>query len=327
MRLCWKVLAVAALLAMPALSHAVACTSQAEMAPQDRSALADAGLRLLQAVMTQDLTTLQAALLPAEASSWSGITSAVDDSQPLLTGGHIQIRDVYLLDATGLTGPSDTQFFCSNASGSLTITITMHELPPGKYAVVIADAAGAPLGGQLGLVLAWDNTSSGGWKLAGLSVHQGVFDGHDGVWYWMRARTVANEDPWSAWYCYAFARYMLLPVDILSSPNLQKLETEQEQLKNSPQDAFPYSIPDGPRTWKIDSIGLNTSLHQPDLGVTYESTGVTTPAALHTEAVAVLSALLKAHPGMRENFHGLWAIAMRDGKPTPVIELPMAQIP
>jgi hypothetical protein len=54
---------------------------------------------------------------------------------------------------------------------------------------------------------------------------------------------------------------------------------------------------------------------------------VTDPAAQRTEAVAVLSALLKAQPGLRESFHGLWAYAMKDGKRIPVIELPMAQIP
>jgi hypothetical protein len=86
-------------------------------------------------------------------------------------------------------------------------------------------------------------------------------------------------------------------------------------------------LPDGPRTWKIDAVHLDPTLLHADLGVVYESTGVTDPAAQHTEAVAVLSALLKAQPGLRENFHGLWAYAIKDGKQSPVIELPMAQIP
>ena len=57
----------------------------------------------------------------------------------------------------------------------------------------------------------------------------------------------------------------------------------------------------------------------------YESTGVTDPAALRTEATAVMSAFLKAQPGIRANFHGLWAYAEKDGKRTPVMELPMKQ--
>jgi hypothetical protein len=61
--------------------------------------------------------------------------------------------------------------------------------------------------------------------------------------------------------------------------------------------------------------------------VVYESTGVTDPAAQRTEATAVMSAFLKAQPGIRANFHGLWAIAAKNGQRNPVMELPMKQIP
>jgi hypothetical protein len=280
----------------------------------------------------------------------------------------MQLQSLYLLDASSLAAPTDTQFFCSNSSGSLTVSLTMKALPPGRYAVVLADAAGAPLGGQLAFILAWESAGST-WKLGGLTVRPGVLDGHDGLWWWTRARELArasqqgsehssadaaaadsaateaanagsaakagsaNAAPhsfwssWSAWYAYEAARLLLLPVDFLSSPNLEKLDAEQAQLGNSPRNAFPLVLPDGPRTWKIDAVHLDPTLLHADLGVVYESTGVTDPAAQHTEAVAVLSALLKAQPGLRENFHGLWAYAIKDGKQSPVIELPMAQIP
>lgn len=327
MRHFWKLAASSALLLIPAMSRAVTCTSQAELVPADRTALSAIGTQLGQAILTQNYPALQSSLLPSEASDWSSIQSAAQDAQSLMQGGQIKLDNAYVLDATSETAPADAEFFCSGSNGNLMVTITMHQLPPGKYAVILADSAGAPLGGQLGLVLAWDGASPGGWKLAGLSAHQGTFDGHDGIWYWNRARSLANADPWSAWYCYDLARYALLPVTFLTSPNLQKLDTEQSDLKNSPKNAFPYSIPDGARTWKINSITLDTVLHQADLAVIYESTGVSTPAAQHTEAVAVLSALLKAQPGLRQSFHGLWAVADLNGKQTPIIELPMAQIP
>ena len=196
--------------------------------------------------------------------------------------------------------------------------------------MILADAAGAPLAGQMGLILAWDGAATQ-WKLAGLTVRPGVFDGHDGVWYWQRARELAKTDPqsdsWSAWFSYDVARYLLLPVDFLTSPNLQKLHQEQSLISPSPESQFPISLPDGDRTWKIDDVGLDASLHEPDLGVAYESTGVTDAAALRTEATAVMSAFLKAHPDIRANFHGLWAYAEKDGKRTPVMELPMKEIP
>jgi hypothetical protein len=307
-------------------ARAATCTSQGEIAAPERDQIASAATQLAADILRLDTTALQSALLPAVAGQWDGIHAAADQAASLVKGGQIQLRNVYLLDATMLTAPADTQFFCSDSTGSLTVTLTMRGLPPGRYAVVLADSLGSALAGQLAFILAWDKT--GGWKLGGLSARPGAFDGHDGVWYWTRAREAAKtEFTWSAWYLYDTARYLLVPVDYLSSPNLEKLAQEQEALKDSPRDAFPFTLTDGPRIWKVDGIHLDASLNQPDLAVTYETMGVTDPAAARTEAVAVLSALLKKHPGLKENFHGLWAYAMKDGNRTFAIELPMAQIP
>ena len=333
MCLCWKGFAapalLLALLAAPAPVSAVSCTTQAALLPQDRDALASAGGGLARAIATQDLATLKVALLPAVAQQWEGISGVAQDAAALMKGGQVQLRSLYLLDATSLTAPADTQFFCSNQSGSMTVILNMRALPPGRYALVLADAVGAPNAAQLGFILAWNGPASG-WKLGGLTVRPGALDGHDGVWWWTHAREFVKADPaqsWSAWYSYEVARALLLPVEFLSSPNLEKLGSEQVSIKNSPQEAFPLTIPDGARTWKIDTVHLDPTLLHADLGVVFESTGVTDPAAQRTEAIAVLSALLKAQPGLRQHFHGLWAYAVRDGKRTPVLELPMAQIP
>jgi hypothetical protein len=324
MRLCLKVMVVAVLCGIPAASQAATCAAQGELSAQDRSAISSAAGRLADAIVNQDMNTLQAALLPAEASEWNNIRGAIEQAAPIVKGGKPQLRNLYLLDASMQTTPADTQFFCSNSNGSITVTINMRGLPPGRYVIALADAAGAPYAGQLGIVLAWDG---GSWRLAGVSTRQGIFNGHDGVWYWSRARSLAKVDPWSAWYSYEAARFLLLPMDYISSPNLEKLQKEQTDILNSPQSAFPYSLTAGDRTWKVDAVVLDPSLAEPDLAIVYESTGVTDPAAQKTEASAVFSAFLKAQPGIRANFHGLWAYAMINGKRTPIIELPMSQIP
>jgi hypothetical protein len=313
-----------ALLPWPATARAVTCTSQAEIPAADRDQIAASALQLAVDIGNRDSSALENALLPSETGSWEAIHAAADQAANFVKGGQMQIRNVYLLDATMLTAPADSQFFCSDSTGSLTVTLTMRSLPPGRYAVVLADAAGAPLAGQLGFIL---GSAPQGWKLGGFSARQGAFGGHDGVWYWSQARDAAKGgSDWSAYYLYDTAHYLLVPVDFLSSPNLQKLDQEQSQLTNSPREAFPVTLTDGPRTWKVDSVGLDTTLNEPDLGVVYESMGVTDPGAARTEAVAVLSALLKAHPDLRQSFHGLWAYAMNGGKRTFAIELPMTQI-
>jgi hypothetical protein len=286
------------------------------------------------AILSEDYTSLQSALLPAEAGDWPGMRDAVEAAAPLVKGGQVQLRSLYVLDATMQRATADTQFFCSNATGSLTVTITMPQLPPGKYAVVLADAVGAPMAGQIAIVLAWDSAAvPQAWKLAGLTVRQGAIDGHDGVWYWSRARELAKAgQAWSAWYCFEMARTLLIPVEFLSSPNLDRLNQEQGLVKLSStgvsaQDVFPYTIQEPERTWKIEAVRVDLSLGKADLGVTYDSVGMTDPSAQRTEAVAAMSAFLKAQPALRTSFHGLWAYAMHDGKRTPVMELPMDKIP
>lgn len=312
-------------LVAPAMSHATSCTTQAAMNGPERDALAATAQRLGTAVIAQDMTTLQGALLPEVASQWDGIRQAVEYNAPVVKGGQVQLRSLYALDATSLTAPQDTEFFCTSANASMTVTITLRQLPAGQYALVLADATGTPLAGQMAFILGFEG---GAWKLGGVFVRPGMLEGHDGVWYWDQARhSVEGGETWAAYYLYETARYLSLPVDIISSPNLEKLGQEEAQIPASPANAFPYSVTAGDRTWKIDSIHFDPSLREPDLGVTYESAGVTDPAAQRTEATAVLSALLKSKPELRKSFHGLWAYAVNGGKTTPVMELPMGQIP
>jgi hypothetical protein len=322
-----RVLSALALLAAPIAVRAVTCTTQAAMQAAERDALASAGQRLSTAVAQGDAATLQSALLPAVAGQWESIHDAADAGAPLAKGGAVELRSLYLLDASSLTATSDAQFFCTSpntsASGPMTVTVSMRGLPPGKYALVLADAAGAPLAGQIALVLGWDANA---WKLGGLFVRPGMIDGHDGVYYWASGRDAARAgQPWAAWYAYEAARTLLIPIDFLSSPNLDKLNEEQAQITGAP--VFPYSVQAGDRSFKIDSVHFDASARAADLGVVYESTGVTDPAAQRTEAEAVLSAFLKTQPVLRQSFHGLWAYASSGGKITPVIELPMKQIP
>jgi hypothetical protein len=318
---------LAALLTAPTRMNATSCTMQAELLPQDREALSAAAGRLAAAVVGQDFVTLKSSLLPAVAQDWEGIHQGAEAGAQLMKGGQIQLENAFLLDSSSQSAPADTQFFCSDASGALNVTLTMRALPPGRYAVVLAHAAGAPLDGQLGLILVW-NGPEDGWKLGGLTARPGSLDGQNGVEWWKKARDLARDGQfWSAWYAYEAARALLLPVEFLSSPNLDKLNAEQSAIQNSPQQAFPLTLPQGDRSWKIDSAHLDMTLLHADLGLVYDSTGVTDPAALRTEAIAVMSTFLKAHPELRQSFHGMWAYAVRDGKTTPVLELPMAQIP
>ena len=110
--------------------------------------MVSAGQQLGNAVTQQNFSALQATLLPAVAPQWESIREVIEQGAPVVKGGQVQLNALYQLDATSLTSPADTQFFCSNSNGSLTVTISMRALPPGKYAVILAYVLGAPAPGQ-----------------------------------------------------------------------------------------------------------------------------------------------------------------------------------
>lgn len=320
-------LAILAGLAAPVYAETAKCTSQAELSAADRSALGESAARILTAIQGQDYTTLQAVLLSAENADWNSIKGEAERASALLEGGQIKLRNLYMIDNTAAKATADTQAFCSNASGNLTVTITLRALPPGIYAVILSDSIGGKYAGQVGLILA---VEKGMWKLGGISAHEGMIDGHDGVWYWSHARDLAkSENPFAAAFTYDLASYLLVPVNYLSSPNLEKLSQEQAQTLAAIQPPlnFPYTLTDGPRTWKVTAMRLDASLHHGDIAIYYESLGTTDPASARTEAVAVMTALLKQQPALRDNFHGFWAYAQNNGKPGFAIELPMSDIP
>jgi hypothetical protein len=334
-------LAAAGVIALLVLSstpmRAISCTTQASLQPADRDALLAAGNAVSADVAGQNFDHLQASLLPAETGDWENIRGVAQSAAPILKGGKVYWGDGYLLDASDLKGPADTEFFCTHADSAATITITLRNLPTGRYALLIGDFEGAPLAGQMALILGTDTTATGKWKLGGLFVREGAFDSpggvHDGVWYWRHARELAGKKAvWSAWFSYDAARWLLIPVDFLSSPHMEKLNKEQAQLPANPADSLPLTVTgdagaDAGKSWRITVLHLDATLHTPDLGVVYESTGLTEPVAARAEAIAVMSALLKLHPELRENFHGLWAYAEKDGKRSYAIELTMHDIP
>jgi hypothetical protein len=308
-------------------AFASSCTTQGAMNPADKSSLLAVANPLAEAVAAGNSDTIHAALLPAIADEWDSIRNVVASAPPLFKGGTLRWRTMYLLDASDQKTPQDTEFFCTNPENTLTVTVNLHNLPPGRYALVLGDFLKAPLAGQLALILA----DSQGWKVGGLFVREGALDGRDGVDYWKQARTdAATTDNWSAWFSYETARWLLLPIDFLSSPNLQKLDSEQQQI-SPPSQSLPLALTASATakspSWKLMSARLDTSLHSADIALTYEGSGTTDPVAARAEAVNVMSALLRIHPGLRKNFHGLWAYAEKNGTQTFAIELPMAQIP
>jgi hypothetical protein len=305
-------------------AFAVTCTTQAQMTSTQRTELEQAALHLGQLVQKGNVADVKAGTLDKVASQFEGIASGVQSAAPLMQGATLTVDQMYALNATDLKQEQDTQFFCGVGGTPLAVSLSFQQLPQGEYALVILHASGVSKPQQVSFVLAKD----GVWKLAGLYVRPMLYAGHDGVWYWSQAREYAKKKQyWNAYFYYQTAQFLLTPVDLLSSPNLEKLQNEQGAIAPPGlPGSQPLVLTVNSQSWNITSLRTDASLGGLDLVIHFQATPMPDPVASRKRAIEVMKAMLSEHPELREAFHGLWVYADVPGQAAYAIELPMAQI-
>ncbi len=313
------------LLSVPA--YGASCLTQAQMTGAERNDLAASARILLSRVQNGDVNGLKAGTLPAVAADFSGIAASVEQLHPLIQRATVTVDDLYDLDAsTDQPNQPSTQFFC----GSPIVVLNFSGLPPGKYALAILHATGVPQPQQISFILAHSGNQ---WQLAGFFAKPMVEDGHDGLWYWVSARRFQQANGrWAAWIYYRMAANLLDPLDNLTSPNLQKLQHETEEVK--PAD-FPSGAPvtvnsiAGPL--QVTSVDTSTAFGGLDLDVHYvpsaaQTAQLSNPPTARQQILDVMNALLAAHPELHQAFHGIWVHADQGNATLFALELPMDQI-
>jgi hypothetical protein len=212
------------------------------------------------------------------------------------------------------------------------VVLNFTNLPPGNYALVIVHATGVPKPQQISLILSESADQS--WMLGGFFSKPMTEAGHDGLWYWVSARNFAQRNMnWEAWLYYRMAAYSLDPVDFLSSPNLDKLQKEQDQVKptNLPGMQQPLMIGEQGSVFQVTSIDTTTTFGPLDLEVQYspdatQAAQLRDPPTARKQVVQVMTALLSLHPELRYAFHGIWVHADSGSVSFFSLELPMDQI-
>jgi hypothetical protein len=335
----------------PQTARAISCTTQSQIAPGDRAELAAAVTRLTGFAIAGDTASLRAATLPAVAAQFDGIAATVEGLAPALKGAAASIENLYLLHAEDLKpGDDEADFFCSVPGSQLLVTIAIPQLPAGTYALALVHANGVAKPEQIGEILARSGgkpsqlTTNGpaqtgppavppSWQLAGFFARPLTIAGHDGVWYWSRARELGKaQQRWSAYFYYQSAEFLLTPVDFLSSPNLAKLQREAAAVR---PDGLPGSegvatmtLAAGDQSFAITSLRTDGALGGLDLVIHYNANAANVdPVYQRGQALALMQAILKQHPELRTNFHGLWVYADSAGHQSFAVELPMDQIP
>lgn len=320
---------VALLCASSLAAHAISCTTQSKMTPRQRTDYEQASQALAQEIAAGNTTAVRAATISSVAVHFDAIASTISQASSLIQKATLTIDNIYSLNATDLKAGDQAQFFCGLSGSSLLVTLTIPQLPPGNYVLAIIDATGVEQPQRLSMILQNDPSGSSQWKLAGLFVRPLTIAGRDGVWYWRKARDFAqSKQNLDAFFYYQTARSLLDPVDFLSSPNLEKLQNEM-------QDVRPPDLP-GTNPLVVSASGLNlevTGLRTDafqgnlDLVVDYKAQDVSGPVATREQILELMKAMLSRYPQLRPAFHGLWVYAYNSSGQPFAIEQTMNQIP
>lgn len=313
---------------LPLDSMAASCKTQAQMTNAQRDALSGAARIIMDEVQAGDVQALRTNAIPAVAADFSGIAGSIDSLKPLLQHASITIDALYALDASiDSLGAARTDFYC----GTPVVVLNFTNLPPGSYALVIVHATGVPHPQQISMILS--ESAQHRWMLGGFFSRPMVEAGHDGLWYWVSARDFAQRSmKWDAWFYYRTAAYLLDPVEFLSSPNLEKLQHEQNRV--SPADipgGKPLLLDSHGSVFQVTTIGTTATFGLLDLEVHYtpdtaQAAQLHDPSAARRQVTAVMSALLTLHPELRQAFHGFWVQADGEAATLFSLELPMDQV-
>ena len=327
------------LLAALGTGLAQSCTTQAEMDAATRSGLQTAAMQLAQQISTGNTSAIQTSIAPQVASDAAGILNSIAGVAPKVKSANFIVRDLYILDATdNPANAPPTQFFCGSMNQPPHVIFTLGGLQKGSYAIAMLEATETAHPQQMTMIFAQSPSSATGkpaspaapgWKLAGFAYKPTTMVGHDGLWYWKQARNyVQNKQNWNGYFYYTIAQYLLVPVDFLSSSNLDKLLREENAAKPAglPGEQ-PMVLANGPDKFSITDIRTDGSLGGLDLVVRYTAQSVQDPVATRRQNIAVMHLMLQAHPELRQAFHGLWVYAVAPGQDPFGIELPMDQIP
>jgi hypothetical protein len=310
----------------------VTCTTESQMTSTQRNTLAAAARSMAMDVQHGDVQELRRQTIAPVAQDFSGIASTIQSLQPVIAKAALTVDSLYLLDASRQPAhAAQTTFTCGLPDSLMTVNLRFHDLPPGHYALVILHATGVALPQQITFVL--QQSAPASWMLAGFFVRPMTMAGHDGLWYWTQARAYAQRKMlWDAWLYYQAARYLLVPVDFLDSPNLEKLNHEASEIRpEGVPGKHPLMLHAGAETYSVTALRPTDSLGPLDLSVHYQpsaaqSAALNDPVAARQQVLQAAQALLAAHPELQAAFQGFWMHADQGGSSIYALELPMTQV-
>jgi hypothetical protein len=303
------------------------------MTAEMRQVLADTAIAIATAIKGNDSERVRSMSAAEIASNFDSTLFVIRQTSSAIANDTLGVTQLYRLDASSRkpNDPAVADFGCPLAGGADEVSFSIPGLPPGVYAFVIVEATGD----RPWLLPILLEQQGAAWKMAGFYPHARTAAGHDGLWYWTTARANAKAGKkWLAWVQYGQADQLLRPANFIASTHLDKLRDERHS--NAPGELSEGINPEAPLVIKAkdgsefhflslgsaateDGKALNLVLH-------YRVDSVADPGAANARNTAAASAILAAHPELREGFSSVSIFAEAQGQTPFITEQILAQI-
>jgi hypothetical protein len=295
-----------------------------------RTALESAARRYFDMAARGDAATLQQNSIPAVASSFAGIETAVKDNQSAFAGAQVTIRPPFLLALEGNQPAARAEFLCGvfgpSGQTSNSAVFVFNNLPTGKYAVAIVDTKASQDGRTLTLVLQQMGTD---WKVAGFYARSSQANGHDAAWFAQHARDFKTKGQnRNAWFYYREAIALSSPADFMSTLVTDRLYDEAQSVQpgDLPVNGNGVDLSAGSAPHKLIDIFPMTVGNELELVVRYQAADVSNTVQTFQANCAVIKALVAKFPEFREAFDGVVARAVEPSGRDYGSMLPMKEI-
>lgn len=300
-------LLIAFFFARTALVPAQTCFTSGDMDAATNSALQTTAKNFFGAVARGDSASLRQNAIASLASNFTGIEGAIKDNQGNFSTAQSTLRSTFLLKAEG-TAPQNVEFLCGvfgpNGQTANSAVFQLPNLPPGSYGVVTLDVTTPKQPYMVTFVLQLEGTV---WKLAGFYVRDSQVTGHDGNWFAERARAFkAKSQNHNAYLYFLQARYLLVPVDFMSTRATDQLYDEAQTVK--PADLPPTGLPaPNGKMYKLTTMFPLAVGSDLELVVKFDSASVSNTGQAFQDNVAVIKGIVSKYPEFRDAFAGVVA--------------------
>jgi hypothetical protein len=293
-------------------SSAQNCQIGSDMDEAVKNAITSTAQRLFAMAAKGDTASLRQNSVSDLAANFSGVESAVKARQPELAGAQATVKGAFELEKES-SSTGNSEFFCGvfGKNGQTQDSAIFNlNVPAGKYAIVILDAASPKGRTSFTPVLELQGSD---WKLGGLYLKASEVAGHDSNWFISQARAYKSKgQTHNAWFYYLEGRSLLSPVPFMSTQATDRLydEFQSSRPTDLPADGKPADLSAGPATYKVTELFPDVVGSDLDLIVKYQTPDASNSNQAYQSNIAVIKALVTKYPELRDAFAAVVARAV-----------------